>query len=524
MPLVELLAERVAGLKAPIAVDGPAGPDLSYDPDFEAVRGEIDKLSSISGEQPDWRRVIELSERLISERSKDFRLAVWWAAAKAQRDGLEGLATALLFLKGLCADYWDTMQPRRPKARGNMTAWLAEQLEGPVRALQLTAADREAMELASQLYSDLDELWSTQLAGDYAGMGGMRGVLRDKVNELPPEAAPAPTAAPAAPDTSGAPAGAAPAAPAAPALPRVTSASDVGRSLRAVSDSIRDAAYELRRADPANAYAYRLQRVAIWLEVQALPPAENGMTRIPPPAPDLRPRFDALASAGSWRELLEAVETASLDYIFWLDLHRFAALALEKLGAPFMDARATVGREVVALLRTFPELAKLSFSDGTRFADAGTESWLDEEQAKLGATAAVGSAALAEASDEDRELAERFENAREMVMSGNVADGLALAVTLAARGADARARFRAHLTVAELAVKAGKTEIARPTLEALLAEIDERGLEEWEPSLCAAAFSMMLSCVSRADEEAEFSRLFARLSRIDPAAAIKAAG
>lgn len=530
MPLPELLAERVAALKAPVATDGPVGPDLSYDPDFESVKAEIDKLTSISGERPDWRRVVELTERLVGERSKDFRLAVWWAAAKLHCDGLDGFVTALFFLKELSSEYWETMHPplKRARARGNMTSWLAEQAEEPVRALKVGSGDKEAIELLSQLYSDLDELWSNQLGDAYGGMGGMRGVLRDKVREVPaeqaapPEPVPAPSAAPA-PVVAAAPAPAA-----APAAPAISSAADVGRALTAVSRTLRDAAEELRKADPAAAYAYRLHRLGIWLEVRALPVAEDGFTRIPPPPPDVRSRLDRLASGESWRDLVEAVEAESLDYIFWFDLQRFAALAMDRLGALFIEARETVGREVVALLRMFPQLATLKFSDGTPFADAGTAAWLEEEQAKFGGGGGGGaSAAAAAASEEDQELAERFESAKEMVASGKVPEGLALAVALAARGADARSRFRARLGTARLAVQGGKPEIARPMLEALVQEIEAHALEDWEPTLCASVYSTMLACVSRNTGEAEaakFAWLFDKLSRIDPAAAIKAAG
>lgn len=533
MALPETLAERVAALKAPVENEGPVGPDLSYDPGFETVKGEIDKLTSIAGERPDWSRIVEVSEGLLREKSKDLRLAIWWAAGKVQRDGLDGFVTALFFLKELCGEYWETMHPplRRARARGNMTSWLADQVEEPVRAMSLSASDREAMELANQLYNDLDELWSEQLGDAYGGMGGMRGVLRDKVRELPaePSAEPEPQAAEeaaaAAPAAVSAPAAAAPAA----AAPSVSSAADVGNALTVVANTLRDAAYELRRADPANGYAYRLHRLALWLEVRMLPPAEDGMTRIPPPSADVRSSLDSLVAAENWREVLETVETESLDYIFWLDLQRFAALAMDRLGALFIDARETVGREVVAMLQWFPQLATLKFSDGTPFADAATATWLEEEQAKFGGgSGGGGNAAAAAASEEDRELAERFESAKEMVMSGKVADGLGLAVALAARGADARTRFRSRLSAARLAVQGGKPEIARPMLEALLKEIEAHALEDWEPALCASTYVSMLACVRPADENeaeaAKYAALFEKLSRIDPAAAIKAAG
>ena len=44
--LRETLAEKIAPLKAPIPGGEPQGIDASYEPEFEEVKAEIDKLGS----------------------------------------------------------------------------------------------------------------------------------------------------------------------------------------------------------------------------------------------------------------------------------------------------------------------------------------------------------------------------------------------------------------------------------------------------------------------------------------------
>ena len=46
--LLETLVEKTAALRAPFPGDAPSGEDIGFDPEFEVVKGEIDKLSSLT--------------------------------------------------------------------------------------------------------------------------------------------------------------------------------------------------------------------------------------------------------------------------------------------------------------------------------------------------------------------------------------------------------------------------------------------------------------------------------------------
>jgi type VI secretion system protein VasJ len=113
-----------------------------------------------------------------------------------------------------------------------------------------------------------------------------------------------------------------------------------------------------------------------------------------------------------------------------------------------------------------------------------------------------------------------------MVVGGKVPEGLSLAVQLASRGADARTRFRARLSVAKLAISGGKPEVARPILEGLLTEADRHQLEVWEPELCGSLLSALYLCRKATakpgpEEDSVWSTVFNRLCRLDPAAALR---
>src|SRR5690242_575393 len=102
---IEQSKGRLESLLAPI--NGGVGDDVSYDEAFDVVKNEVEKLNSLAGEKVDWDAVASNTSDILSERSKDFRLALYFAAAKAQKGGFEGLLDGLVLVQGLTAQFWD---------------------------------------------------------------------------------------------------------------------------------------------------------------------------------------------------------------------------------------------------------------------------------------------------------------------------------------------------------------------------------------------------------------------------------
>jgi type VI secretion system protein ImpA len=106
-------------LLQPIAPDSPAGADLAFSPDFDAIaelRREDDPTLA-QGEWvtelkvADWPAVLRACDTLLRERSKDLRVAGWWADAAARLHGFQGLADGLALSAALLERYWDDLFP-----------------------------------------------------------------------------------------------------------------------------------------------------------------------------------------------------------------------------------------------------------------------------------------------------------------------------------------------------------------------------------------------------------------------------
>lgn len=142
--------ESVQFLLQPLSAETPAGEDLLFSHDFDAIQDarRFDDPSLDQGEwvtdikEADWDTVIERSETLLATRSKDLRLAVWLTEAWAIKRGLSGLAQGYALLNGLCTDFWDTFHPLAEDddqgyRLGNVN-WLTGRTAELLRAVPLT--------------------------------------------------------------------------------------------------------------------------------------------------------------------------------------------------------------------------------------------------------------------------------------------------------------------------------------------------------------------------------------------------
>jgi type VI secretion system protein ImpA len=116
----------IDALVRPVSDVEPAGLDLEYSDVAELDRfasgtpGVIDPktLELVGAEEPNWRKVGEMSSQLLGK-TKHLRVAAWLTRAELANRGLPGLADGLDLVARLVADFWDSLYPLLDRDEGD---------------------------------------------------------------------------------------------------------------------------------------------------------------------------------------------------------------------------------------------------------------------------------------------------------------------------------------------------------------------------------------------------------------------
>ena len=118
--------------RKPVSEEHPAGADARYEPEYDLLQQEIDKLASATaGGAVDWKQVVKLGSVILSSKSKDLKIASYLAVALLHLKGVEGLSAGAQLLLDLVSNFWDTLYPAKKRMRGRFGAisWWDENAE-----------------------------------------------------------------------------------------------------------------------------------------------------------------------------------------------------------------------------------------------------------------------------------------------------------------------------------------------------------------------------------------------------------
>lgn len=493
-----------------ISADAPAGNPVRDGDAFSLVEDELRKLETEGPTAVHWPNVRDRTLAILRDEGKDLLPACWLCYALFRSEGFPGLATGLLILDGMCTSFWDELQPPPQRARGraNVFDWLSERVAPLVDQAEPTPQDDlaivTAFEAIESLMGELDQKLSidTTLAVLLRAVRNHAGPARERLERAEQEAeraaeaaagetvgtdtgsaAPASdaAAAPAVGEAAGTPATAAtpspsPAAPvaSAPAMPAVDLQSgDVERVVSQLADAMQKVARQLRQTSLADPRAYSLLRSAIWSRVMQLPDVEGGRTPMPAPDTGTVALLEQSFGAGGFAAVVEQAEELQGDSPFFLTASRWASAALRKLGSDHEAAADMIDGQTAVFLRRYPELASMSFVDGTPFADAETVSWIQSIQG----SGEGGGDPTAEAAVQ----------AKSLLAAGKGNDAMALLAKEGRTSASGRERFLWRLAQASLCLEAGRIAEAVALTDALVEGSGTVDLADHEPALVARA-------------------------------------
>ncbi len=546
--------------KIAISPENPSGEDARYEPEYEEIQAEIEKLASpTSQEGVNWHRVTELGIAILTEKSKNLLVASYLFVALLESKGADQLGPAMAMYRGVVENFWDTLYPpkKRKKARINALEWWAEKVQGMVENLpqdaaleeeaktalieDLTALDQflaEHLEDAPLLHPlknrldaipmipkpepepEVEEVTSDEAAGagtesaTDAGAASNAGTAPGA--EGPPAAEPNPAAPTPPKKQTPTPAAPPPAPP--PAAPEDSDGSPEP-FFKSGTDHFRRAAGLMMRQNAADPLAYRLNRIAAWLTA-GLPPAEDGMTLLPPPMDEEKDALAGLYEKQNFQSLLESAESRVGQYLFWLDLSRYVSESLFHLG--FSEARQAVDEETGRYARRLSGIENLPFSDGTPFADEKTRDWLQEISRSEGGE--ITMAASASADSESALMADIYQKAKTYAGEGKPMEGLDLLQTHFNEAASRKSTLLWRMDFIRYLVSIQQPRLALPHVREILEDLERYAVEVWDPAFALNALVRAYEGLKHQKDDGlkdDREAVLDRIARLNPAAALR---
>ncbi len=511
-------------LLLPVSIETPGGVEPREAPQYDAIFAEIERLTSPSADrQPDWPKVEAQSTELLKTVSKDFMVASWLSAAWIEKSGVEGLSAGLGLLAGLLKTYWETGFPsvKRLRGRRNAVLWWTDRVTAWLGNTTLGAVPLEAHTLMVEHIQEIDSRFA-EVDPEAPSLNELMNLIKRLDVIEPPgqsvaqdaEATQA-TTTPSAIGTS-ATTGAASASVAMSAAPtarpqlgtlnkvatagpqlgtlsKVANLDDWVAALGAVFGYLGDASQKLAELDPYQPLALGLNRFGARGALLSLPPAQGQATLIAPPPMAEVQSFNAVCDAGNPQGVASFCEGRLATYPFWLDLDRQSALAYGAMGPIAAGMRSSVIDEVLAFVKRLPGVERLTFSDGTPFADEATKAWL--------------ATCLAERTGGG--VADKFSEAKrqanESVGSGDSEGAVTLLQDFLSSTRSGRDQFRARVALVELALGLKKDLDVQPLIDPLLEECERLNLTYWEPELALLAWSLKLRAARASAKQLEDS-------------------
>ncbi len=521
--------------KKPISKKSPTGEDARFEPDYEVLTGEIEKLSSPTASGGvDWQKVSELSQKILGKQSKDLLVACYLSTALLHTDQLKGFAQGIHVIRDMLEKFWETLYPAKKRMRGRRNAleWWLERSTAALQSAKPEPLPSEEIDSMGQDLAALDDFLSEHMedAPSLKRLQGLIGTLKAGAGpdqpapvapEAPePEAASPPTPEPASEISAAKPPSTEPAG-------GIESEADIQRVLRDGLGKLREVAAQYMEQNLFHPLIFQLNRIVAWMPVEALPPNTGGKTRIPPPPQHLTSAMVTLSKGGNWMGLLETAEARVGEFLFWLDLSQLSAQSLEQLG--HQNLYDVVCRETAAYTTRLKGLENLCFSDGTPFANDETKEWLKGISQTPGAGAPIDFSAAAEAGADAlaAEISEAFSEAKKLVKKKKAGDAASLLHRNMCDTSSGKAKLLWRLALVQLLVGAKAERTALPYLEDILRDVDQYHLEGWDPDLAIQALIGAYTGYKsqKGDEfKGKVVELLDRVAGLNPAQAIQLGG
>ncbi|SUC02407.1 type VI secretion system protein TssA [Proteus penneri] len=496
----------------PITPNQPVGDDPSYEDDFERMKEEVNKLSGADTEL-----ICLLAEKLLLNTCKDMRVVTYYIWARLHKEGEHGLADSLGLLAGLLIRYHDTLLPSRATSRKSALEWLSGQRVLDSLSLYPEVDHNEFSRIIALLANIETELgtWNEtekpQFSGLYQALekrlaqsGGTNSLVPQNISRTDPTYN----------------------SPTSPSISQSTPIETI-QSGRELLEQSKMLANYLRNQSHGWLAGHRLMKVVRWDTIHQLPPQDQqGRTRLSPPRTDARAQLKRLYLQHSWGELAEQADKLFAEGVnhFWLDVQWYLYQALSKSPAPWNAWSDIIKNDLKQFLTRLPDLEKLSWEDGTPFADEVTLSWIKQQVMEENFDVMQGLSTNVPNQSEDQSILALETEA--ILQADN--EGIDVALKWLQHRPDistSRQKWLLNLIMARIAEQFARHDLALNLLRELDKKALSMSLTQWEPNyifevkarqlhLFRAKIQRNTSDKSRIEQQMEL--LLSELTAIDP--------
>ncbi len=481
----------------PLSEDAPCGEDSSFSPEFEALRAEVDKDSSLHAtDATDWGLVARLAAEFLAAQSKDLWVLVYAVFAEYRVRGLDACPPAFAALSHLLQQYWDSMYPlpKRMQRRLAPLVWLCSRMEHSAEKTCFMDGSVETSRALKEEFAVIQKILDEKVGEDAPHFSGIFSRIPETIStsaeKEPPASQPAAQTSPQSSARAAAP------VPIAASLAEMDKdgrvpAGVLPQLVRNIADQARQLAGHFLSLNALDERAYQLHRTALWSTLLQLPQADvAGKTQLTSGVPADRIQAYAAAVEGKqYSEILPHLERSAGKAPFWFDGHSMVVRCLDGLGAP---AAAACVREALAdLLKRFPELLNYKFRDNTPFASAKILPWLENLRTPATEGNVASGLALGGTASGDADEGALLQEAITCNMEEGFQAGLRRLGTVPA--GRSRAAVLHGLMQARYCLAVGKKNAAVQLLSALYIQMEEWNLLDWEPDLTARILALLLS-------------------------------
>jgi type VI secretion system protein VasJ len=475
----------------PLAEDAPCGEDCSFSSEFEALRAEVDKDTSLyAAGGTDWGLVSQLATEFLASQSKDLWALAYAVYAEYRINGVNAAPSAFQALTRILEIYWDILHPlpNRIQRRLAPLIWLYSRMEHDAIATCFMDGDTKNVQALKDEFNKLQSILHEKVEDQAPSFVGIfdkipqeHSIAQDSAAEPAQTIPPAKTTAP---------------------TPIAVSLADMDKDgrvpagilpqlIRNIIELSKQLAGHFLSLDVRDERAYRLHRVALWSTLIQAPQADSdGKTQLSNGVPaDRIHAYTAAVEGKRYAEALPQLEISASKSPFWFDGHVMTVRCLEGLGA--RTAANVVRENLATLLQRFPELLSYKFKDSTPFASPKTLPWLESTSTQSSSGDTASNMAVKASTPEGKDEETRLQEAIACSANEGFQAGLRRLGTVPV--GRSRIAVLHGIMQARYCLATGKKSAATRLLLALYQQMERWDLLDWEPELTARVLALLFA-------------------------------